>query len=206
MLWKKPLPAHNMASLLLENELIIGLKDGSLQRWDTHKDTLLDTISLFSSSVSQLLFGKEKILATSWEGEVAALSSEGELLWKEKVSDKGIYAIMENEEGIQTIDHGGVYRLIDSQRQIIPKKLPEELNQSIYSNLICFREWFIVYDGMGIQGYCNKYSEILSYPNFDPYIRSFHTHPYGVFTGDDEGKIRFCVLGKLSLERSYEPD
>ena len=109
-------------------------------------------------------------------------------------------------EGKENIDHGGVYRLIDSQRQIIPKKLPEELNQSIYSNLICFREWFIVYDGMGIQGYCNKYSEILSYPDFDPYIRSFHTHPYGVFTGDDEGKIRFCVLGKLSLERSYEPD
>ena len=44
LIWKKPLPAHIMALLLLENELIIGLKDGSIQRWDTRKHTLLDTV------------------------------------------------------------------------------------------------------------------------------------------------------------------
>lgn len=200
ILWKKSVTSAILELLLVEDNLYLGLKDGTIQVWNTHNDEYLKTFSLFTAPIDVLIKGKDNIYAASREGELAAISKDGSILWKTKSSEYSIHGLVEDERGINFIDEKGVYFLLDIESGTIKQKEEYKVNPSIHSNLTELRGWLVFSDGTGLLAIHRKYKKIFHLTINDLYPRQLHSLPIGVVTGDDGGFIRWWMIGQLQLE------
>ncbi|GAH09631.1 unnamed protein product, partial [marine sediment metagenome] len=77
----------------IEDRLYIGLKTGNIQIWDIEKDEFITSINLFNNPISTTELGFDNIIATSWKGEAASISPEGNIQWNIKLTEEKIETI-----------------------------------------------------------------------------------------------------------------
>lgn len=187
--------------LLKGDRLLVGLKNGDFQILNLKNEEYLESYTLFQSSISALSEGKDSILVASMDGEVAALSRDGSIIWKTRPSNYSIHGLIENDLGIHFIDRTGKYFLLSQETGLTLKEGQFMLNPSIRSNAVILNGWVVLNDGMGVRTISSDHKSILTYqmvgPRADSYIREFRSHPRGFITGDDGGVIRFWALGQL---------
>lgn len=204
IVWKKPIPSAIMAIYLIDNKLILGLKNGIFQIWDVEKDELIKSFNLFESTISVIEMEYDKIIAASWTGETAMMSKNGTVYWKTKLSEDKIIGIYEHNNNIMFIDTKGNLFQIDLTSGILLKKdkwnVISVKDPALASNIIDFRDWFIVSGYGGMWAFWSKdYNKIYHLYMEGPLIRILHQHPIGFFSGDDQGYIRFWKLGKVKI-------
>lgn len=202
ILWKKSVPSSIMGISQINNQIYIGLKTGDLQIWDIEKDEFVKKVHLFDNPISIIELGFDNIISTSWKGEIASISSDGDIQWSNSISKEKIETIFGDINQTLVIDIKGNYFQLNSKTgNIIEKGLWDLIsvrNATIASNLISFRDWFILAGYGGVWGFWNKdYSKIFHHYLEDPLIRRLYPHPLGLFTGDDTGYLRFWKIGGI---------
>ena len=198
--WKKLVPTAIMAISLIKNNLYVGLKDGTLQIWDIEKEDCIENLKLFNSTITIIDISYKNIIAGSSTGEIAYLSYNREIIWRNKISQTGIKGIFENEDAIIIIDKKGNLFQIDSETGKIVVKRVLELkgvrDPSISSNLIFIRDWFVISGDAAIWVFWDKdYSLVYHYTSNEPLIRKLYPNPSGFYVGNDEGGIQFWKFG-----------
>ncbi|MFW9996044.1 MAG: hypothetical protein ACFFD4_28645 [Candidatus Odinarchaeota archaeon] len=197
-IWKKSLKTAAGTMLTHGKKLYIGMNDGSLEIWDLEEGKILEAKQLFTNGVRKIERGFQDILLSAQSGETAALTEEGEILWKTKLGASGIQGLVEDERGIHLASEKGDYSCLapktgektDSFRWVpIPA-----------SNLVVVRDWLVGSGSYGVHGVYLK-DKKKTYHHFmeDPLIRRFVRHPRGFITGDDDGKIRFWKIGGIKI-------
>ena len=202
ILWKKAIPSSIMGISQIKNQIYLGLKTGDLQIWDIEKDEFVKDIHLFDNPISIIELGFDSIITTSWKGEIASISPEGDIQWRTSLSREKIETILGDINTIVVTDIKGNYFQLNSKTgNIIEKGLWDLIsvrNATIASNIINFRDWFILAGYGGVWAFWNKdYSKIFHYYLEDPLIRRLYPHPLGLFTGDDIGYLRFWKIGGI---------
>ena len=202
ILWKESIPSPIMGIARIEDRLYLGLKTGNIQIWDIEKDGFLKTIDLFNNPISTLELGFENIIATSWKGESASISPDGDIRWRKKLTGEKIETIFGDINKIMITDIKGNYFQLNSKTGNINEKgiwdLISVKGATIASNLIIFRDWFVLTGYGGVWAFWSKdYNKIFHHYLEDPLIRKLYPHPLGFFTGDDTGYIRFWKIGGI---------
>ncbi|MFX1257507.1 MAG: hypothetical protein ACFFAN_06595 [Promethearchaeota archaeon] len=205
IVWKKSIPASILSINLYENLLFLGLKDGSIQIWDLEREELSKKIDIFENPVSLIEICRDKIIFTSWKGDITALSKEGKIIWKCKPSIKKISGVFENDDGINIVDEGGKFILLNSISGEIIKELQWKFGAykygSIASNLVIFRNWIIGAGGYGIWAHWSENHDVQFHVyDEDILMRKLVEHPVGFYSGDDAGYIRFWKAGGLRIQ------
>ena len=202
ILWKKSIPSSIMGIFRIEDRLYLGLKTGTIQIWDIEKDEILKSINLFNSPISAIELGFDSIIVTSWKGETASISPEGDIQWRIKLTQEKIETIFGDINKIMIVDIKGNYFQLNSKTGNIIEKgiwnLISVKGATIASNLILFRDWFVLSGYGGVWAFWNEdYNKIFHYYLEDPLIRKLYPHPLGFYTGDDTGYIRFWKIGGI---------
>lgn len=202
ILWKKSIPSSIMGISRVENRLYLGLKTGAIQIWDIEKDEFIKSINLFNNPISAIELGFDSIIVASCEGESASISPDGDIQWTNKLSKEKIETIFGDINKIMITDIKGNYFQLNSKTGNILEKgiwdLISVKGATIASNLIVFRDWFVLTGYGGVWAYWNEdYGKIFHYYMEDPLIRKLYLHPLGFFTGDDTGHIRFWKVGGI---------
>ena len=202
ILWKESIPSPIMGITRIEDRLYLGLKTGNIQIWDIEKDGFLKTIDLFNNPISTMELGFENIITTSWKGESASISPDGDIQWRKKLTDEKIETIFGDINKIMITDIKGNYFQLNSKTgNIIDKGVWDLISvkgATIASNLIVFRDWFVLAGYGGIWAFWSEdYNKIFHHYLEDPLIRKLYPHPLGFFTGDDTGYIRFWKIGGI---------
>jgi len=202
ILWKKSIPSSIMGISRIEDRLYLGLKTGTIQIWDIEKDEILKSINVFNNPISAIELGFDSIIATSWKGETASISPDGDLQWRIKLTQEKIETIFGDINEIMIADIKGNYFQLNSKTGNIIEKgiwdLTSVRGATIASNLIIFRDWFVLTGYGGVWAFWNEdYSKIFHYYMEDPLIRKLYPHPLGFYTGDDTGYIRFWKIGGI---------
>lgn len=211
ILWKKAVPSAIMAMEIIEDRLFIGLKNGFLQLWDIKKDECLKNISMFSSTITVLTIKGEDLILASQTGDVARLSKYGKIQWKTKLNKEKIVGIYEDIEHILVINMIGEQFHIDIKSGKPVKHGFNNLelggNAGLSSSIIKYRKRFIItgYGGIWAFRWENSNNSIHQYIN-DPLIRIIRQHPYGFYSGDDNGSVCFWGLGETKIRvENYSP-
>jgi hypothetical protein len=205
ILWKKHIPSAIMSMDLMESRLYIGLKTGALQIWDINKDECLKVIELFSSPVSVLTIKEENITITSKSGDVARVSDNGDLIWKINLTQDEVVGIYEDTDYILAVNKAGTQFHIDVQSGKLQKhnysNLKLEGNAGLSSNIIKYRNRFIItgYGGIWSFRWDGSNSSYHTYMD-DPLMRVLCQHPFGFYSGDDDGCVCFWDLGNVEIE------
>ncbi|MFX0149125.1 MAG: hypothetical protein ACFE8E_15430 [Candidatus Hodarchaeota archaeon] len=207
LLWKKAIPSSIMGISQMENQIYIGLKTGDLQIWDIEKDEFIKEVHIFDNPLSIIELGCENIIATSWKGEIASIMPNGDIEWRTQLSQEKIETIFSDIHWIMVVDiKGNYFQLSPETGSIIERgfwPLISVKDATIASNLISFRDWFVLTGYGGIWAFYNKnYSKIFHHYMEDPLVRRLHPHPLGLFTGDDTGYLRFWKVG--GIKSSYQ--
>ncbi|MFX1313181.1 MAG: hypothetical protein ACFFHD_11300 [Promethearchaeota archaeon] len=202
ILWKKAIPSSIMGISQIENQIYVGLKSGDIQVWDIDKDELVKNVHLFDNPISIIELGFDNIIISSWKGEIASISPDGDIQWRKSLSQEKIETIFGDINHTMVVDIKGNYFKLNSKTgNTIDKGLWDlnlVRNATIASNLISFRDWFILAGYGGIWAFWNKdYNKIFHYYMEDPLIRRLYPHPLGLFTGDDTGYLRFWKIGGI---------
>lgn len=202
ILWKKSIPSSIMGIFRIENRLYFGLKTGTVQIWDTDKDEILKSIKPFNNPISTMELGLDSVITTSWNGETALISLDGDIQWRIKLTNEKIETIFSDIDKIMIVDIKGNYFQLNSKTGNIIEKgiwtLEYVKGATIASNLIIFRDWYVLAGYGGVWAFWNEnYSKIFHYYMEDPLIRKLYPHPLGFYTGDDTGYIRFWKLGGI---------
>ncbi len=202
ILWKKSIPSSIMGISRIEDQLYLGLKTGTIQIWDIEKDEILKSINVFNNPLSAMELGFDSIIATSWKGETASISPNGDIQWRIHLTQEKIETIFGDINEIMIADIKGNYFQLNSKTGNIIEKgiwdLTSVRGATIASNLIFFRDWFVLTGYGGVWAYWNEdYSKIFHYYMEDPLIRKLYPHPLGFYTGDDTGYIRFWKIGGI---------
>jgi hypothetical protein len=203
IVWKKLIPSPIMAISLINNHLFLGMKNGMLQIWDIDKDECIERINLFNSPISIIETGDNVIFVGSRAGEIVALSNFKRIIWKIELTQSIITGILEDPRDhnlIIVVDKkGNFFRIEPTTGKIVSKRvleLQEVSDPSISSNLIFFRDWFVISSEASIWALWSKdYTNIFYDLSDDPLIRKLHAHSSGFFSGDDDGCIRFWKIG-----------
>ena len=202
ILWKKSIPSSIMGISRIEDRLYLGLKTGTIQIWDIEKDEILKSINVFNNPISAIELGFDSIIATSWKGETASISPDGDIQWRIELTQEKIETIFGDINEIMIADIKGNYFQLNSKTGNIIEKgiwdLTSVRGATIASNLIIFRDWFVLTGYGGVWAFWNEdYSKIFHYYMEDPLIRKLYPHPLGFYTGDDTGYIRFWKIGGI---------
>lgn len=202
ILWKKSIPSSIMGISRIEDRLYLGLKTGTIQIWNIEKDEILKSINVFNNPISALELGFDSIIATSWKGETASISPDGDIQWRIKLTQEKIETIFGDINKIMIADIEGNYFQLNSKTgNIIEKGIWDLISvrgATIASNLILFRDWFVLTGYGGVWAFWNEdYNKIFHYYLEDPLIRKLYPHPLGFYTGDDTGYIRFWKIGGI---------
>jgi hypothetical protein len=202
IVWKKSLPASIMGISRIENRLFVGLKTGTIQIWDIEKDEILKSINLFNNPISAVELGLDNIITTSWKGETASISLDGDIQWRIKLTIEKIETIFSDIDKIMIVDIKGNYFQLNSKTGNIRKKgmwnLGSVKGATIASNLLIFRDWYVLAGYGGVWAFWNEdFRKIFHYYMEDPLIRKLYPHPLGFYTGDDTGYIRFWKIGGI---------
>jgi len=211
-LWKKVIPSAIMVMGLIEEYLYIGLKNGFIQIWDIQKDECMKNIRLFSSTISVMIVSSEIITLGSQAGDIARMSKDGNIQWKSTLSQEKIVGIYEDMDQILVINSIGeqFYVDINSGNPIKHRFKNLELggNCGLSSNIIKYRERFVMtgYGGIWAFRWQNS-NNLIRVQMGDPLMRIIRQHPFGFFSGDDNGCVCFWSLGdiKIKVEDYYPP-
>ena len=202
LLWKKDVPSSIMGIVQIKNHIYVGLRTGDLQIWDITTDKFIKNIHIFHNPLSIIELGFGKIIATSWKGEIASISPEGDIHWMTSFSGEKIETILEDDTKIIGTDIKGHYFQLNPKTGLIIKRglwdLISVRNATIASNLIIFRDWFVLTGYGGVWAFWDKdYNTIFHHYLEDPLIRRLCLHPLGLITGDDTGYLRFWKIGGI---------
>ena len=211
ILWKKVIPSAIMAMEIIEDRLFIGLKNGFLQLWDIQKDECIKNIRLFLSTISVSTIRGENITLASRTGDVARLSKNGKIQWEAKLTDKEIVGIYENIEYILVVNRIGEQFHINSKSGKLLKHSFIDLklggNAGLSSSIIKYRDRFVItgYGGIWAFRHQNSNNSVHQYMD-DPLMRIIHQHPFGFYSGDDNGSVCFWGLGDIKIEvKNFKP-
>lgn len=199
-LWKTSVSSPILALLSIDDYIFAGLKDGTIQCWNTMNGEYLKTLYSFSTPISLLVRGTANFFAASQNGDLSAFSQDGTILWKTKPSEHSIHGLIEDERGLNFVDEKGVYFLVDTKTGSIKEKADWKVYPSIHSNLTELRGWIVFNTGTGIVAIQREKKKKFSHTIMDLYIRQLHSLPRGIITGDDGGFIRWWMLGQLNLQ------
>ncbi|MFX1489316.1 MAG: hypothetical protein ACFFBI_09225, partial [Promethearchaeota archaeon] len=124
----------------------------------------------------------------------------GNILWKNKISQTAITGVSEKDNSVIIIDRNGNFLHIDLETGNILEKEELELkgvyDPSISSNIIFIRDWFVISGDATVWIYWNRNSGLVrNYYSEDPLIRILVPNPSGFYTGDDDGCVQFWKLG-----------
>lgn len=205
ILFKKPVPSQIMGISQIKDNLYLGLKTGQLLIYNIKVDEIIKNINLFTNSISAIELGFENIIVSSGKGEVASISTKGDILWLSELTNAKILTINYYRSNILVSDIDGKYFQLNPKTGSVIDKGIWNLNSvketTTASNLINFRNWFVLAGYGGIWGFWSEnHSTIYHHYMEDPLIRKIYLHPSGFFTGDDEGYIRFWKLGGISFK------
>ncbi|MHA1969230.1 MAG: hypothetical protein ACW964_15700 [Candidatus Hodarchaeales archaeon] len=212
LIWKKPVLTPILAMHLVENNLFLGMKDGSLHLWDIKKEKLVKTIDLFDSPISTIEKGREKIITTSQTGDIVALSDEGILIWKKKLGNERISGVLEENESIHCVDYYGSYHQLNTtDGTIITQKnwnIGAFPDKSTLSNMIETKDWIIICSGGNLAGYWKKdvNKTFQWYRIYQPLVQQLIAHPNGFYTGDDEGRLMYWLLSPIYIKKGITTD
>ena len=211
VLWKKAIPSAVMAMEIIEDRLFIGLKNGFLQLWDIQKDECIKNIGLFSSTISVLTTNGENITLASQAGDVARISKNGIIQWKTKITTEKIVGIYEDKDYLLTINTiGEQFHIKFKSGELIKhgfNNLKLGGNAGLSSSIVKYRERFVItgYGGIWAFRHRNSNNSIHQYMG-DPLMRIIHQHPFGFYSGDDNGSVCFWGLGDIKIKvKNYEP-
>jgi len=211
LIWEKEVPSTIMVMEITENRLFTGMKDGTIQIWDTDKDEFIEENKILSSEISLIKVYENYIIVGDKTGEVASISYNASIKWKIKLSEHSIVGMHQRENDLIIIDADGKIYAIDSTSGNLIGN-PEEIvskgkNVKFVSDLVTYRGYFVVsvYGGIWYISSINLLSSFQHYMN-DPLVRVLKQHPFGFYSGDDEGYIRFWTLGSVSIKMEhYDP-
>ena len=205
ILWKKELQSLCDSILLKNDHAYLGMRDGLLEIWYLKDEKCISKKQIFSSCISTIIQGTNNIILASCSGEVCAITDEGEILWKQDISNDQIYAILENNQGLHSIDiKGKYYHLNASVGNLLISRDLHTIG-SCRSNLIQWRNWLIYTNSNGISSnYIKNFNKKFIFQMSDPLIRQLFTHNKGYYTGDDDGKLCFWKIGKIRVCRGFK--
>ena len=211
ILWKKTIPSAVMVMEIIGDRLFVGLKNGLLQLWDIQKDECIENIKLFSSTFSVSTVKGENITLASKNGDVARISKNGKIQWKTKITKEEIVGIYEDEDYILIINTIGEQFHIKYKSGKLKKHRYHNLklggNPGLSSSIIKYRERFVItgYGGIWAFRHRNSNNSIHQYMG-DPLMRIIHQHPFGFYSGDDNGSVCFWGLGDIKIKvKNQEP-
>jgi len=202
--WKKSINSPVLAMRINKDKLFLGLREGNLQIWNFENNKCEKEIKVFESPISDLEVLNDRIILTSYSGDLKLIDISGISLWELKLSDYRISGLLLEEEKVKVIDEIGHFFEINVKNGEILNELSwnfgKHIGASTYSNLISLRNWYISFGGAGLWTHWSRDHNI-SYHIFmqDPLIRKVVPHPLGFITGDDDGCIRFWKIGSISI-------
>ncbi|MHA1974048.1 MAG: hypothetical protein ACTSW1_13705 [Candidatus Hodarchaeales archaeon] len=186
-----------------EGKLILGYKNGEYEVWDPRREETI-TKGRLLASYFHLHKEKEFFIASSHSGEVAKLTKNFKVVWKTKISDSSIHAVTCDENWLHIIDEEGNYFRANMQGKIVDSN--KFLGGRVHSNCVIAHEWIIAFATDGIRGFrLDSYDNVkCSITTVEPLYRIVISHPDGIISGDDTGRLRFWSFGKLKLiEEGY---
>ena len=204
-LWKKVIPSAVMVMEIIDDIIFLGLKDGSIQLWDIQKDECIKNIRLFSSPISVLTTKGENLTLASKAGDIVRMSKKGIIQWKTNLSQEEIVGIYEDIDYILVINTIGEQFHIDLKSGKPLKHRFSNLNlrrnAGLSSNIIKYRDRFVItgYGGIWTFRWNNSHNSSHQYMN-DPLMRVIHQHPFGFYSGDDDGRVCFWSLGEIDIK------
>lgn len=207
LVWKKQVKNAIISINQISNILFLGMKDGSLQRWDIKNDKWLKGIDLFKSPISVLEQNNDKIIAATRSGDIATLQEDGHITWRVKTGKEQINGVFEDNKGIHVVNYRGMYYQIDSTTgKIITQKnwnIDSFPDKSTLSNMIVARNWIIISSGGNFAGYWkdNNIETFRKNRGNQPLVQQLATHPKGFYSGDDYGRIIFWELPLISIKK-----
>ena len=214
ILMKKSIPSAVMVMETIEDHLFIGLKNGNLQLWDLKKDEMIKKISLFSSTFSVLTAKGENITVASRSGDIARISKNGIIQWRTNITQEKIVGIYEDKNYILVINvRGDRFHInINSDKPVTRRYIPLNLkgNAGLSSSIVKYRGRFVITGYGGIWAFSQQnsylYMNSIHKQMGDPLMRIIKQHPFGFYSGDDEGSVCFWTLGKPKIEvENYDP-
>jgi len=205
ILWKKTTPSAIMVMELLGDLLFLGLKNGILQIWNVQEDKCIKEIKLFSSTISVLSITGNYLTLASRTGDLARISKNGDIHWKTNFTQDKIVGIYEDKDYILVINTLGEQFHVDIKSGN-PKKhgytnLKLGGNVGLSSNIIKFRNRFVItgYGGIWFFRWGNDNNATHKYMD-DPLMRVIRQHPFGFYSGDDEGCVCFWDIGDPEIK------
>jgi len=151
---------------------------------------MLKSINVFNNPISAIELGFDSIIATSSKGETASVSPDRDIQWRIKLTQEKIETIFWDIDKITIVDIKGNYFQLNSKTG--NWDLISVRGATIASNLILFRDWFVLTGYGGVWAFWNEdYNKIFHYYLEGPLIRKLYPHPLGFYTGDDTGYILF---------------
>ncbi len=191
--------------------ILVGLKNGKIEAWNVSDEQKEWELTPFSSWILNfqkvILHGTSHFIASSDDGKLALFSENGEMTWTMQVSPHFITAMEvdpNNSLVVHCIDGKMTYHQVDlmTGKLLAPSGLSLR-DEWIHSKMAIMRGWLFVAWSYGMLGFYKPWlsSPVKSFSveMVDPYIRSFRSHPQGIYTGDDEGVLKFWRLGQLSF-------
>ena len=139
-----------------------------------------------------------KVYCSTFKGEIACITTKGEIIWKKKFTDSPIYNIEINNSQLHVITSKKTYFILNQETGEVEreKDLLNNPAREFTSNFIFYKDWIII-SGDAHMMHIPPSEITYTIHSEDPLIRVVQYHPNGYLTGDDEGKIKFWSYEKV---------
>ncbi len=202
-LWElKPTFSLNAFTQINEEIIALGYLNGSLELYSIKKMEIIESKKIFDSGFAYMHLKDRKIYCSSMKGEIACLSLNGDIIWKNKIDDSQIHNIEIKRKKLHVVTSNKKYYIINPKTGKIfqMEDFKKEKYSSFSSNFI-FHEDAILISGDACIYSISKVGIETRFRSDDPLIRTVHSVPNGYLTGDDDGKLKLCHYSDIRLSK-----
>lgn len=173
-----------------EDRVVGGLRDGSIKCWTDGFEDCLWKRKVFDSPVLTSILWEDSIYVGSYSGELAKLDANGTVFWKIQLGEEPFYNILPLDDRFYIIDCYKRFYVIEPRAgAVVRRETIEAECRSVSSGLTLDKE-LLVFSGDAYLFGLERDSLLQKSRWFpDPLIRIVTTHPEGIVTGDDDGKL-----------------
>lgn len=198
--WKKPIKNSIHSIMNVKNDLLLGMRDGTVEIWNSETEKYERTINVLSDGSCIFEVSDDIIYVFGGKGEVAALTQDYNIIWKNHLSPTTIRGLIEYKRELHIIDNFGTYFLLNKETGSVGHSIKNY--HKTYSNILIDhqRNWLITAGVNGLGGFWfEKKSIQYNTPYEDPLFRIIRPIPSGYITGDDTGSLKLWKYGKLTV-------
>lgn len=199
-------PTYSLNALIeLDNDQVLfGFLNGEIAIFLQEQMKIVKTVKVFSGTVSFMCSEGKSVYCSSSKGEVACITHDLATQWKISLDDSAINTIHFKDDKLVIFTAQKKLFIVDPDTGVIlqEKNLSIKSPRTFSSNFIICKDWMIM-SGDAHLVHIPPSGYIFTIYSEDPLIRVLKPHPFGYFTGDDEGKIKFWSYLQIYSPKSF---